>query len=326
MAGSRQATTLSSLRSGRRLPRSASLGELQRGRLQAALIDVVELGHAQPTVSQIIDRAHVSRKTFYSLFRDREDCFLATYEEIFKRARELASQAYDKAEDWREGVRAALECLLALMDRHPGLARLCVVHSLAGGERVQLRRSELMALLAATVDLGREGCTSLTDSSGLIAEALVGGAVAVVHRRLVRRDPAPLRDLLGPLMSMIVLPYLGEQAAREELRVRDGAGERIPPALLQGQEDPLSGLKIRLTYRTVRVLVTLAQHPDASNRQVAEGAGILDQGQISKLLARLARLGLVENLGEGQAKGGSNAWRLTAKGAQLERATRPRLV
>ena len=70
----------------------------------------------------------------------------------------------------------------------------------------------------------------------------------------------------------------------------------------------------------------MRDHPDASNREVAAAAGIGDQGQMSKLLARLARLGLIENLGVGQAKGGSNAWRLTADGARLERATRPRVM
>jgi DNA-binding MarR family transcriptional regulator len=93
---------------------------------------------------------------------------------------------------------------------------------------------------------------------------------------------------------------------------------------LARHKDPLEGLNMRLTYRTVRVLMVIAEHPGASNREIAEGSGIVDQGQISKLLNRLARLKLVENLGEGQEKGAANAWHLTPRGAQVERATRPR--
>ena len=70
--------------------------------------------------------------------------------------------------------------------------------------------------------------------------------------------------------------------------------------------------------------MVIAGHPGASNREIAEGSGIVDQGQISKLLARLAGLSLVENRGEGKEKGTVNAWQLTARGAQVERATRPR--
>ena len=81
---------------------------------------------------------------------------------------------------------------------------------------------------------------------------------------------------------------------------------------------------MRLTYRTVRVLVVVGSHPGASNREIADGSGIADQGQISKLLTRLQRLELVENRGEGQLKGAPNAWHLTERGALVERATRPR--
>jgi hypothetical protein len=41
------------------------------------------------------------------------------------------------------------------------------------------------------------------------------------------------------------------------------------------------------------VLIAIGSHAGASNRQVGEAAGIADQGQISKLLARLDGLGLI---------------------------------
>jgi hypothetical protein len=57
-----------------------------------------------------------------------------------------------------------------------------------------------------------------------------------------------------------------------------------------------------------------------ANRTVADCAGIADQGQISKLLARLHRLGLIENAGAGATRGEPNAWTLTAKGREVEGA------
>jgi DNA-binding IclR family transcriptional regulator len=72
---------------------------------------------------------------------------------------------------------------------------------------------------------------------------------------------------------------------------------------------------MRLTYRTARVLDCVSRHAGASNRQVADYAGIADQGQVSKLLARLERLGLLANHGQGHLqKGEPNAWQLTLKG------------
>jgi hypothetical protein len=79
---------------------------------------------------------------------------------------------------------------------------------------------------------------------------------------------------------------------------------------------------MRMTYRTRRVLSTIAAKPGASNRDVADAAGIEDQGQISKLLAKLAGLGLLLNANEGRPRGGANAWWLTEPGEELERTAR----
>jgi DNA-binding IclR family transcriptional regulator len=83
------------------------------------------------------------------------------------------------------------------------------------------------------------------------------------------------------------------------------------------EEDPLRGIPMRLTYRTARVLQTAAQNPGTSNRLIGEGAGLTDQGQVSKLLARLQHLGLLTNTGEGQPRGEPNAWQLTPLGERV---------
>lgn len=69
---------------------------------------------------------------------------------------------------------------------------------------------------------------------------------------------------------------------------------------------------------------SLARPGIGSNRALAEHAGISDEGQISKLLARLERLGLLQNTGKGQAKGAANAWSLTPLGRQVTQQIVPR--
>jgi AcrR family transcriptional regulator len=313
------------LRSKRHDQRRVRVETLQRTRLTAALIEVVEAtGNAEPTVSQILVRARVSRKTFYDVFRDREDCFLAAFDEISARARAAMAQAYARERSWRAGVRAALSCLLTLIEQQPRLARLCVVHSSGAGKRVRTRRIELMTDLADVVDRGREAGPPGAELPRITAEMVVGGIHAVIHGRLMHQDTRGLNDLLGALMSMIVLPYLGPGVAREERGARVTTVAAIPPARPgQDNEDPLRGLRMRLTYRTVRVLNAVGGQPGASNREIAAAAGISDEGQVSKLLARLVRLGLIENQDERHRRGCSNAWLLTADGARLEQATHP---
>ena len=307
------------------LPRG-QVTEIQRGRMLAAAVDAVEeVGYAGMTVAQVIGRARVSRKTFYDVFADREDCFLAVFEQALDQARALATEAYESEAGWREGIRSALARLLAFMDDEPALTKLCIVEALAAGERVLERRAAAFEELARAIDVGRSAPGATLDPPEVTAEGLVGAVFAVLHTRAMEGGREPLFEQLGPLMSMIVLPYLGVRTAGRELTRSTPAPPREPRSRPRARAaDPLEGLKMRLTYRTVRVLMVISETPGASNREIAEGSGIADQGQISKLLNRLARLGLVENLGEGQEKGAANAWYLTARGAAVERATRPR--
>jgi AcrR family transcriptional regulator/DNA-binding MarR family transcriptional regulator len=298
------------------LPRSR-VSEIQRARMLHAMAEVAAQEGAQnASVARVVARSGVSRRTFYDLFEDREDCFLAAFEDALGRVSARALPAYGGAGVWQGRVRAALLAILVFFQEEPDLGRLLVVESLTAGPRAVGRRAQLVGVL---VDAVREGEGEAKRGHGqpaLSAEGVVGAVLSVVHARLQRGETDALTSLVNPLMGMIVLPYLGPAAARRE-------SERpmpvLPPRPQQRRGDPLRDLDMRLTYRTVRVLVAIASTPGASNRQVAEAAGIADQGQISKLLLRLQNLGLIRNVGEGPTRGEPNAWRLTPKGNDVER-------
>src|SRR5664279_270132 len=108
------------LRSGPGGPSRDDVAEIQRGRMLAAAVDAVQdVGYAQMTVAQVIGRARVSRKTFYDIFADREDCFLAAFEQTLSQARLIAQEAYEGESGWRDGIRAALARVLMFMDEEP---------------------------------------------------------------------------------------------------------------------------------------------------------------------------------------------------------------
>ncbi len=306
-----------------RVSGAGEIAQMQRARLLGAAVPMVdELGWAGVTVADIASRARVSRRTFYDLFSNREDCLLAVLEDAVGRIeRDLQATSLDSM-SWVERVRTGLWRILCFLDRDPVLARVCVVQSARGSRRVLEAREEILARLAHAIEEGRSAGARVTQAPPLTAEGVVGASLAIVYKRLLVGDPAPLRDLNGDLMGVIVLPYLGAAAAARE-RERDAPGLLEPPAMgavvrvSAGREDPLSAVPMRLTYRTARVLQTAAQYPGVSNRLLGEGAGITDAGQISKLLARLQRLGLLANTGEGQARGERNAWKLTLLGERV---------
>ncbi len=306
-----------------RVSGAGEIAQMQRARLLGAAVPMVdELGWAGVTVADIASRARVSRRTFYDLFSNREDCLLAVLEDAVGRVEQDLRSVSVEAGSWVEQIRTGLWRILCFLDRDPVLARVCVVQSARGSRRVLEAREEILARLAQTIDEGRSGSARAVQAPPLTAEGVVGAAVAIVYKRLLAGDPAPLRDLHGDLMGVIVLPYLGSAAAARE-RKRDAPELLEPPVtgavarVSASREDPLSAVPMRLTYRTARVLRTAAQYPGVSNRLLGEGAGITDPGQISKLLARLQRLGLLTNTGEGQARGERNAWELTPLGERV---------
>jgi AcrR family transcriptional regulator len=270
----------------------------------------------------------VSRRTFYELFVNCEDCLAAAFEATMQRVEAEIANLEVSGLPWRERVRHGLVAILAFLDREPVLARVCTVQFARGGQRVVECRERIAAQLAAILDEGRKESVRGADCPPVTAEGLVGAALSIVQTRVARGEHGSLTSLTGELMGLIVLPYMGPAAARRE-RARPVP---VPPFVqatprevreFQWDGDPLRGIPIRLTYRTARVFEVLANDPGLSNRVVGERAGIHDQGQTSKLLARLERYGLLRNTGEGHAKGERNAWQLTPTGQQVAHIITP---
>jgi AcrR family transcriptional regulator len=349
--------------------------DVQRARMLGSLVEAVsEYGAARVTVSRIVARSGVSRRTFYEMFADRDACFMAALELAIERGAARVLPAFERgwegagadgvragagADDvwagagggarggrsgegaarWCGRVRAGLGALLEFLDDEPGLGGLCVVDALSAGPRAMQRRAEVVRALVDAVDAGRGEAEGGLEPTRLTAEGVVGGVLGVLYARFTERDPRPMSKLLNPLMGMIVLPYLGPAAAAREVAM---SAPRVRRRSQRTISNPLEGLDMRLTYRTMRVLAAIAEldgqgskggqaggRADGrlgggapSNRQVADASGVHDQGQISKLLLRLERLGLVANVGVGPVRGEPNAWRLTPRGREVEYAIR----
>jgi AcrR family transcriptional regulator len=292
--------------------------------LVAATEVISELGYGGMSATAVVSRAGVSRRTFYELFEDREDCFLAIFEGAVSRIAVVARSAYEGERYWGEKVRAGLSALLQFIGDEPGLGSLVIVDALGAGPRVLQRRAQCLETLSKIVEQGGTEVTTREDSvaelrSVLTAECVVGTVLSVLHAWMLEADRRPPEELVNPLTAMIVLPYLGQAAATRELARPTPTRRRAPSRPVR---DALDGLQIRITYRTLRVLAAIAEHPGTGNRQIAAAAGISDPGQISKLLTRLALHGLVGNDGPSQLTGERNAWTLTAKGEQVEGAVR----
>ena len=78
-----------------------------------------EHGAANVSVAEVVERSGVSRRTFYETFSDREDCFLAAFDDALAFASQRVLPAYNAERKWRERIRAGLVALLEFLDQEP---------------------------------------------------------------------------------------------------------------------------------------------------------------------------------------------------------------
>jgi AcrR family transcriptional regulator/DNA-binding PadR family transcriptional regulator len=325
------------------------VSELQRARLLSATFALVgERGYEGVSARSVSERAGVSNRTFYQAFSDREDCFLAAFDHAIGGLEPELRAAWESEREWSARVRVGLAALLETLDREPAVRRLLFVEALAAGPRVLARRARVLQRLAGVLDGSRTGAGSIAGAgsvagvesvaraesvvaraesvaglsgdpgwSALTAEGVVGAMFGVIHARLLQADPGPLLGLLKPLMTMIVLPYRGSAAAARELELPapelPSEVRRHRGALLGRPLGSASPVDYRLTVRTQMALAAVAARPGLNNREVSEMIGLSDQGQISRMMKRLAEHGLVENT-QAHTKRLARSWRLTAEG------------
>ena len=205
----------------RKLP-SDLVRAIQRERLIVAMLNAAaDLGYLGTNVQDVIDRAGVSRPTFYEHFSNKEDCFLAAFDTSAQRLRKKLDAAARKGGDvWRDRVRYSLEALLRFARREPDTARTMVVEARAASATAVRRRVELMDEFARCLEsqarelLPGEGATSPLTASGI-----VGGVESLLYSRLCRQEYDQLESLLPSLMYFVVLPYEGHEAAGEAFAV-----------------------------------------------------------------------------------------------------------
>ncbi|HEY1458019.1 MAG TPA: TetR/AcrR family transcriptional regulator [Solirubrobacteraceae bacterium] len=300
--------------------------QLQRTRIIDAMVAVsAEHGVGGASVARVIEHAGVSRVTFYELFEGVEDCFLAVVRSVMSRSTALILEAFEQEDRWLDGVRSALAALLSFLDAEPQLARVCVVETLAAGPRALEHRQRELAVLEPIIDAGRQQASATRQPPALAVEGVIASVIGVLHARLVSGQAPPFIELLGPLMGLVLLPYLDMKSLTAQIERAEAMSvaisrQRSSESLCEPPQSAMipDELSDPVAYRARQCVLYVSGHPGASNRQIAAGIGVNHQGQISTLLGRLSRLGLLVK--HPQGPGRANAWCLTARGERVAAA------
>lgn len=201
-------------RSGGRARRGGTHAD-DRSRLVAAVAKVAaEQGYARMTVDRVVRSAGVSRATFEEHFESREQGLLAAQEAFLDRLWLDVSAACEGPGDWAAKVRAGLSAVLDALVEASALARVFAIEGTAASLALAERQHQLLERFA---ELLREGRRLHPAAAGLpeaTEQALVGGVASIVTRQLLVEDAQALDGLQLELVELLLLPYLGREAAR----------------------------------------------------------------------------------------------------------------
>jgi len=193
----------------------------QRERLIAGLAEAVaENGYAGTTIAHITRHAAVSRRTFYEHFASKDECFVEAYDTVMTELRRRVGEAFDQEEEWPQAIRAGIGAMLEFLTAEPHLARLSMVEALVAGPVVIERYDSAIQSLVPYFQAGREGRseTILAGLSSTTEEALVGGMVSLISRRIFAERTEELENLLPDLVEFTLTPYLGSTEAAKVAR------------------------------------------------------------------------------------------------------------
>jgi AcrR family transcriptional regulator len=188
----------------------------QRDRLTAGMIAAVaESGYHGASITSIAAAAGISRRTFYTYFSSKEECFLDTYLQIADHVAGSMETAGAEEAEWPRRVRAELGAMLDAFAANPNLVRFCLIAPPNAGGEITGPYRDLLQHLYEVLTVGRPASPEIREPSKALAEALVGGIAIVVVRQVKAGEGESLPDLLPDLLELFLTPFLGlAEAAR----------------------------------------------------------------------------------------------------------------
>ena len=189
----------------------------QRRRIEDALVAAVaERGHDGVRLEDVLASAGVGQKAFERRFVDLDRCFTEVWESRTGEFLEATGDAYAAAGGWREGLRAAAWAYCRFLQEDHDRARFLIDVAFAN-PLVQARRDFVMSGYAELVHLGRHERPQAASVRRPVAEAVVGAIWEWVAGSVRSGGFDQLPGEVPQMMYLTVLPYLGVEAAREEL-------------------------------------------------------------------------------------------------------------
>jgi AcrR family transcriptional regulator len=208
------------LESGLGLPQTYE-ARSQRGRLREAMVRVAAAkGYEATTVADVVEYAGVSRETFDGEFDSKEECFLEAYETVFDILITHVTNGYEATagEPWPERVVAVLRALVEILAMEADVARMAMVEVTAAGDDARDRYRAMLGRFKPFLEEGRTYSGQGSELPPDTARFAIGGAASMIFDEIRAGRGPELKRILPDLVFAVLMPYLGPEAAEDEMR------------------------------------------------------------------------------------------------------------
>jgi AcrR family transcriptional regulator len=189
-------------------------------RLREALLDLcAERSYADLELGDVIERAGLDRAAFESHYADLDACFTAVLGEVYAEFFASAQEALSGETGWRDRMRATAYALLRFLRRDDRVAHLAAVEAQQGGEEAQRLFLETFNRLVDLIDEGSAEASGPDSPSRATALGVGGVVFARIQEAVAGGELGLGEEEIPELMYGAVFPYLGAEAAAEELRI-----------------------------------------------------------------------------------------------------------
>jgi AcrR family transcriptional regulator len=207
---------------------NGTVARYHRELLLAAMMDEsASFGYRETTIARVAARAGVSRSEFYRQFAGKEECFLATFDELTQRAFSRVALASGTLSptggDATARARAGIAMLVEVTGVRPEASKLCLVQARGAGARAGARLDGALelfeqALIYQEAEASRRQGVSMTMVTGI-----VGGIYRVIYERLRSGRERELSGLAEEIVQWMLLydnpgqtPRRGGKTARKK--------------------------------------------------------------------------------------------------------------
>ncbi len=187
----------------------------QRERLRDALIELIaSRGYQAVRILDLTKLARVSRPTFYSLYADKEELFLAAYDDIAARTAQTVLQAYAVEGSQSERILAGMRAFGELAAAKPDAVSLLVLGAFGAGAKALERRNRTLKALEESIRASRDRASGRAAAAGagrrrarkaegedLTVKIILGGIREVTAARLREGRTGELPGLADQLTS-----------------------------------------------------------------------------------------------------------------------------